>query len=143
MKLLFLLQGTTQNHNTDIIVVNNDNNNKHRGISNAAATTKTKTALTEPIKRSANYDGGVCFVRVLLCLKSLSANSPLYICTKCFIYYKLVFCVAFFFLVSFVDLHTCCFIHSLQTIMQEVFILYLIYHCYFCDCFFFFILNYV
>lgn len=30
-----------------------------------------------------------------------------------------------FFFVSFVDLHTCRFIHSLQTIMQEVFILYL------------------
>lgn len=29
------------------------------------------------------------------------------------------------FFVSFVDLHTCRFIHSLQTIMQEVFILYL------------------
>lgn len=119
MKLLFLLQGTTQNHNTDIIVVNNDNNNKNRGISDAATT--TKTALTEPIKRSANYDSGVCFVRVLLCLKSLSANSPLYICTKCFIYYKLVFCVAFFLFRSSTYTLAASFIHFRQLCKRSLF----------------------
>lgn len=77
-------------------------------------------------------------MRVLLCLKSLSANSPLYICTKCFIYYKLVFCVAFFSFRSSTYTLAASFIHFRQLCKRSLFfICVMIYHCYFCDCFFF------
>lgn len=75
-------------------------------------------------------------MRVLLCLKSLSANSPLYICTKCFIYYKLVFCVAFFSFRSSTYTLAASFIHFRQLCKRSLFfICVMIYHCYFCDCF--------
>lgn len=85
-EIIILAARNNSNQNTDIILVNSDSNSNNNNDNSNDSGDKSSNNTTEPIKRSANYGGGVCFVRVFSVYVAFSHSCSLYSCTKWFIY---------------------------------------------------------